>query len=274
MAIQKKPLIVHAHIFKNAGTTIDWILKKNFSKLFCEHRDDAQMVAEPDYFYNYIGARKNLKAFSSHSVSLPLRNSKIFDLLPLVMLRHPLLRVKSVYEFERKQQADTLGAKAAKTMDFQSYVAWRMRPDVPSTIRNMQIRYLTSGYSEDQFSGENTRFELAKEFINNTPMIGVVEDFDQSMVVFEQYLLSKGFDHIDLTYQKQNVSSSSGQLMTIQESLGKLETTLGSDLYLEVCEKNQDDLRLFEVAREIIRSRFDKVVDAETKLNSIQLNAC
>ena len=28
----KKPIIVHFHIFKNAGTTIDTLLERNFSK--------------------------------------------------------------------------------------------------------------------------------------------------------------------------------------------------------------------------------------------------
>ena len=29
---KKKPVILHYHIFKNAGTTIEWIFKKNFGE--------------------------------------------------------------------------------------------------------------------------------------------------------------------------------------------------------------------------------------------------
>ena len=34
----KRVIMVHTHIFKNAGTSLDWVLQKNFGKNFLDHR--------------------------------------------------------------------------------------------------------------------------------------------------------------------------------------------------------------------------------------------
>ena len=39
-------IILHGHIFKNAGTTFDWSLQKNFGKNFLDHRKDLLMRRE------------------------------------------------------------------------------------------------------------------------------------------------------------------------------------------------------------------------------------
>jgi len=61
------------------------------------------------------------------------------------MLRHPIERIRSVYDFERKQRGRTPGSRAAKSKSFRDYVAWRMTPAVAHTIRNYQTLYL-AGY--------------------------------------------------------------------------------------------------------------------------------
>ena len=40
----KKDVIVHIHIFKNAGSSFDSSLRENFGKNFVDHRDDADIV--------------------------------------------------------------------------------------------------------------------------------------------------------------------------------------------------------------------------------------
>lgn len=39
----KRDIILHSHIFKNAGTTFDYSLEKNFGKNFIDHRDDIEL---------------------------------------------------------------------------------------------------------------------------------------------------------------------------------------------------------------------------------------
>jgi len=96
-------VIAHAHIFKNAGTTIDWILQRNFGKKFLDDRNDQLIRSDTEYVAKLLSKNKKLKAFSSHSLPLPVNQIEGIDLQVMCMLRHPLLRVRSVYDFERKQ---------------------------------------------------------------------------------------------------------------------------------------------------------------------------
>jgi hypothetical protein len=42
-ASQERLVILHNHLFKNAGTTIDWSLGRELGSAFVDHRDDAGM---------------------------------------------------------------------------------------------------------------------------------------------------------------------------------------------------------------------------------------
>ena len=50
----RRKVIIHKHLFKNAGTTFDWSLHKNFGNDFCDHRDDVIKKNSYDLeLYNY-----------------------------------------------------------------------------------------------------------------------------------------------------------------------------------------------------------------------------
>ena len=37
----RRHVLIHAHLFKNAGTTFDFSLQRSFGEQFVDHRDDA-----------------------------------------------------------------------------------------------------------------------------------------------------------------------------------------------------------------------------------------
>ena len=47
-------VILHGHIFKNAGTSFDWSLERSFGEAFVDHREDKLMRE---------GRDKHLEAF-------------------------------------------------------------------------------------------------------------------------------------------------------------------------------------------------------------------
>lgn len=72
----KRDIILHSHIFKNAGTTFDYILEKNFGKSFIDHRDDKNVVdGRQRYLNDFLNKNKKIKAFSSHSIHFKAKNS-------------------------------------------------------------------------------------------------------------------------------------------------------------------------------------------------------
>jgi hypothetical protein len=145
-----RQVLIHAHMFKNAGTTFDWSLQRNFREAFIDHRDDASMRKGADFLGPYLQRERTLHALSSHWITFPLPEPDHIDIHLVLFFRDPIERIRSVYNFERRQQpADTPGAKKAKELGFVEYVEWRMQSAPGPAIRNFHTRYCSGDYFGD-----------------------------------------------------------------------------------------------------------------------------
>ncbi len=261
-----RSLILHGHIFKNAGTTLDWALARNFGENFLDHRDDEAMVSEAsDCLRDLIKINPSLQAISSHQMPFPLPELGGIELLPLYLLRHPMSRIESVYQFERRQDSDTRGAIAAKRFDFKAYVAWRMQTDVPPTIRNYQCLNISgAGAARSSIDDETSRFAIAADRIANLPLFGVVDRYDESMIVMEAKLQDMGWDNIDLAYKRQNISPQVF-LRGNDDPAARVSKDLG-ELAPQVLEKNRYDLELYQLAQKRLDHEIAEIADFEKKL--------
>ena len=264
-----RAVIAHGHIFKNAGTTFDWSLEKNFAGNFLDHRDDKQMRERgPRHVAELLNEHPHLQAFSSHH--LCNRQPEVPDcrIYPVYLLRHPLERIDSVYKFERQQEADTRGARIAKEKSFAQYVEWRMQPGVPGTIRNYQTIYLAGmhNYSEDIDPGLDV-FGSAMTTLRETPLIGIVERYDESMVLMEHHL-GVDFPGLDLSYVRQNVSRRklfsrrTSKLEAVMKRLGPLQR--------KVIDKNSLDLAIYQLASRRLDDTIAGIEDFDERLVNFQ----
>lgn len=260
-------VLAHAHIFKNAGTTIDWILERNFGRDFRDDREDQLMLKDPSYLASLIQSSPSMAAVSSHSLPLPAAPIDGVNLQVLAMLRHPLLRVRSVYDFERKQKAQTPGAIHAKKYSFKEYVEWRLQATVSPTIRNMQVLYLSRNVLPAGQSLSDAHLQGAINFVKRQPLIGLVDRFDESMVVFSEHLLNMGFE-LDFSYVRKNVTST--VTLSELEKLDRLKADLGVSLYDLLVSNNELDLQLLDVADRTVRQRFDLINNAQQKMSEIR----
>jgi hypothetical protein len=263
-------IILHGHIFKNAGTTFDWSLKKNFGKNFLDHRQDELMRKNGSaHLAQLVSDDNDLCAISSHHMTGELPELPEVNFIAIHLLRHPIERIRSVYDFERKQRGVTPGAKAAKSKSFKEYVEWRMRPDVSRTIRNYQTAYLAGHHRRSTDVNVISRhFVDAVEVVTNGSLVGLVERYDESMVVLEDTLRGY-FPQIDLSYVAQNVSASkkarSGNADATEAILGEL-----GSLQKTVIDENSFDLALYQVARVRLQSRIDGTEDFTEKLREFR----
>jgi len=142
MNLTTRKILIHCHIFKNAGTTFDWSLQRTFGQAFIDHRDDEPMRTGAAYLGPYLQEQRQgqLKALSSHHVRFPLPELENIKLIPLVLLRNPIDRAGSVYSFERQQKSNSPGAINAKKLTFPEYIDWRMEPQANGVLRNAQVR--------------------------------------------------------------------------------------------------------------------------------------
>jgi len=259
-----RPVVLHCHMFKNAGTTLDWSLARNFGSGFVDHRDDESMRQGEAYLGKYIEEHPDMSAISSHHVRFPLPKSPRLEVLPIIALRHPIDRIGSVYKFEHRQDADTRGAIKAKELSFTDYVRWRMEPDTPPTIRNFQTHFCSSSFGKEI---EKSRYLEALKKISSIPHLIIVERYDESMVLLE-HTLAPFFPDIDLSYVRQNASDERHD--SLEERLEAVREGLGDALMTEVREKNQWDLKLYEAAQTIFTERLDRIVNVDALLEDFQ----
>ena len=250
-------------MFKNAGTTFDWSLYRYFGSDFIDHREDHKMRAGSTYLSTFLEQHQNLKALSSHHVQIPLPAVEHARLIPAVILRHPLERVRSVYEFERRQQSDTPGAINAKKLTFVDYVRWRMQPSAGATIRNFQTRYCIGGLKNPKRNLTHDDLTQAIRFIRDTPLVGAVELFDESMVLFEN-ALRNWYPSIDLAYIIQNVGRN--DTSKIAAKIDSIKKDLGAEIYGELVQNNEYDLQLHTEAQSLIQDRMINTARFEPQL--------
>ncbi len=265
-------VLLHGHIFKNAGTSLDWALQRSLGDAFLDHRDEAHMREQgASHLLRVIEGAPALRALSTHH--LPSLDADVsgLELLPLFLLRHPLTRCLSVYSFERVQQADTRGAKAAKQMDLVGYLAWRLRDQVPNVIRSYQTAYLAGDHrpliAENEMSA---LFALAQSRLSGLELVGTVERYDESMVLFE-HLLKPVFPQLDLSYRIQNRSVAATPSGAGPTPAGAIEA-MGS-LASAVVDVNAYDLALHQLASRKLELAIARIDDFNHKLSEFK-NRC
>ena len=261
-------ILLHVHIFKNAGSSFDDALNHFFKDAFVDHREDeALRKGKMDYLTEYLDKHPNIEAFSSHSIYFMPENTEKYHFHPVYFLRHPIDRIRSVYSFEKKQlPATTKGSIKAKELSFEEYVAWYMQDDAPATIRNVQTIFLSGrGAAPSQM---NEKFTVALENLKQTQCIGVVDRYDESMVVFEEYL--KGyFSDIDLSYIRRNVTDKNLEV-TVEEKAKRLLEQFDTPLQNLIREKNALDFKLYDEANEQLDAKIKSIENFSQKLQNFQ----
>ena len=97
-----RTVVLHYHIYKNAGTSFDHVLTHNFG-------DRHELFDGPYPFFTIdqeqldriIMRRPQAVAFSSHQIMLPPPSSLDYRALAAIFVRNPFLRIASIYRFKR-----------------------------------------------------------------------------------------------------------------------------------------------------------------------------
>ena len=251
---ESQALIIHYHIFKNAGTSVDFALSKSFGDKWTTFEGkDACDVLTSAQVARFIDENPDLKAISSHLARPPLPTPAC---RAIAFLRHPLLRMRSVYNFVRKDGSQH-GHEMANRYSFADYLRWAFdegRDSGGVVIRNYQVVHL----SQASFRSGNiltadailADLEEAKGLIASWGTIGIVELYSQSCRVFE-LALKNSFPEFRFHIAWHNKTSGSDK--TIDQDLDIMRDELGSDLFDTSRLTNDLDLALYHWATDRIR---------------------
>lgn len=232
-----RPLVLHYHLFKNAGTSVDEVLKGNFG----DHWANAEFVVrrrQPNVqlVEQWLVEHPQIQALSSHTARFPLPRLEGLRIAPVIFVRQPLDRIHSAYEFERRQNADTPGAKLARESDFATYVRGRLERN-----DNQCNEFQATRFAALPADGSGSLAERAMRAVDELPFVGLVEDFGQSMQRLEA-VLRQTFPDFRAFGAKANVLRG----LTLEERLEEIRRALGPELHAELIAANQADLALYQ----------------------------
>jgi len=250
-----RKLIIHYHIFKNAGTSIDHILKDNFRSGFfeTEFAQHNAITGNVGLIEDWINENPKVKVLSSHTAHLPPPRVEGVEIFPFLLLRHPLVRLKSAYSFERKQKkATTFGVKLAQSTDFKTYIETYLAMPDNVNCRNVQACRLC----KREYWLKGDLGDRALDSFNELPFVGVVEAFEETIFALETWLRPY-FPKFEVFPVHQNITEKRDLANEVR--LGEIAVELGRDLFEELCALNQIDIDLHQRAlarlRESLKER-------------------
>lgn len=248
----KRKILVHHHIFKNAGTSLDYALEKCFGKSFFEFDLPDNKLVTKDVLHQFIVDHPTASAISSHHVCMVVPENEEYQIISLIMLRRPLARVRSIYNFVRQQNFQAIEFIKAKELSFKEYVLWQLEY-TPLMISNYQTHYCSriNDYSPDYLVTEQD-LEIAISNLEKCAVVGTVENYDNTLSL-AKIALSEFYSN-DIILESTHLNSS----LRVEKSDFDLHTSLveelGEDIVNQLKSMNQLDEALYKVADNMLKA--------------------
>ena len=264
--VRTRYVIVHYHIFKNGGSTIEYILERAFPGQFATvHGSDPDATLDAPNLVEFLQQNPGIAAVSSHHLRYPKSLSRQTVFFDCCFLRDPLARLYSIYNHFRRGGADSLCARWARSYNPRQF-AMRLIDEAPHQVSDVQVTQLANAGTFTRPADERD-LERATAVIREMAVPGLVEMFDESLVVAE-YFLRPAFPNLRLEYIPQNVSQAEPGAPA--ESREYWEGLWGKELYERLLRMNEMDMELVRRAKREILRRLDLVPRAAGKLADLR----
>jgi hypothetical protein len=241
----RRSIIVHFHFFKNAGSSVEFLLRDHFGEDFALYEHGLPTETFPaTVLVPFLQKHERLQAISSHTICFPAPSHRDWSVFPVVFLRHPLDRVLSMYHYEKQQDSNNPGVQVARERGLAGYVEAALSETRSRSLRNYQAWMLAHG-SEAPEDG-SALLRAATGTLTRLPVVGVVDEFAESVRQFNEWL-SPHFRDLDLQPVHRNRGIGTGSSM--DERLRTFRARIGEDLFGRLERENAVDLELYGIAR-------------------------
>lgn len=258
-------VVLHYHIFKNGGSTIDFALRRSFGDRFADFHgthDDAILTAQD--LVDLVRGNPSVSAVSSHHTRYPKPHARGVVFFDICFIRHPLRRIRSLYHYGRRIDPAHWMAQLALAHDEAGFVA-QLIEHFPHTTTDVQINHLVNGSAFARAAGPRD-LDAAIAILQDMSVPGVVELFDESLTAGE-FFLRPAFPRIDFAYIAQNVSSPDGHDPSGRgDILDVCRSTWGDELLETVLALNAWDLQLHKAAQDEVLRRLRMLPAHEERL--------
>lgn len=257
-----RKVILHYHLFKNAGTSLDGLFEQNFGKAWISlEGTHAAARLEPEEISRFIEDNPKVVAISTHHGRLPVPTFAGGSVVPLMMLRHPLDRVGSVYSFERRQGQGSRGADFAGRHTFAEYVRWRLDLARNGVINNFHGMFLLNS-ATDRRAVIPQEFSEAQARLEALDFFGIVEQFADSIDLLG-HVMRRDYPAFQTSHERRNISKE--RASTLEARLNDIRSSLGEALWDELCERNRFDLDLYDAAVKLFARRLAELPEVERR---------
>lgn len=252
LLILSRKVILHYHIFKNAGTSIDEMLKRSLGSRWREwDMDDVNARISPAQMESYLLANPELVAVSSHQAVPPLPNRQL-TVFPIIFLRHPIDRAYSAYLFEWMKQQGT----SEPIGSFDAYVEEKLALPRRNAIEDSQTLCLANTGYDTNFplrrGGDEQLLQSARDLLLAIPFLGVVEHFTQSMQQMRA-VLAPHFPDLSFELFMENCLQDPAE--SLDDKLSRIRSIMSQKTYNRLVLRNQLDIRLYEFALALFSAR-------------------
>src|SRR5579883_277168 len=261
-----RPVLLHYHILKNGGSTLEEILRRSLFDRFIsfDHPDPDAEIKNPELI-DFLKRHPQCAAFSSHQIFYPVPKERGFLFFDLCFLRDPLDRIRSIYDYFRGKPA---GADPIRMLAHRHSLREFVRgliDQMPWTVTDVQVNLLAHGLVND--CPRPADLEIALRRMRETSFLGVVGRFEESLVAAE-YAMRAIFPAIDCA--RERVNESAPPHSSVEQRIERFRAALGEDLFTELSRRNQMDRELLEQAQQEVRRRFESTPGAEARLSQIK----
>lgn len=251
-------VICHYHIYKNSGTTFDGILTANYGdRHICFDGPFPYFSINQRELLKIIGRNRAMVAFSSHQINLPVPASLDVNILPVVFVRHPLLRVYSIYKFKRATFDGTETSGNAGKMEFDEWCRHSLGHAQEAVhVSNAQVRLLGGSGSEPALQrrrnwGMENDLVQAMRNLRSVELLARTENFDADVGRFPAILARYGIEFEVGDTSPLNVEGSDFA-QSIEERIEGVSAQLQEETLAALDAANRQDMALYELAERLI----------------------
>lgn len=252
-----RTVLLHYHIYKNSGTSFEQVLDASFGAR--HERFDGPypfFTIMQDQIDQIIARRTEAVAFSSHQVLLPQPGSLDYRVIAATFLRHPILRLGSIYRYKRGSGDGTVTAELASAHDFAGWIAasFPVRTEL-THMSNPQTRYFAGVYGRQaqvRVEPGLLTYDLvtAERNLANVELLGRTEYFDADLTRFVGIAARYGLALTipEVTHHNATERSTAPVAERVEALLSQLPGALRDRLLAA----NQQDLALYAMAERLI----------------------
>lgn len=246
-------VILHYHLFKNAGSTIEDILDRSFGERFgrLETSFEGGILTNPELL-RHLDCHSGLRAFSSHQIRYPKPQAPGYLFFDICFLRDPIDRLRSFYDYfrQRPNPADPMSELANRSEP--GVFVERMVRDYPLFVKNNQVNLLACGGDSDEPDEGDLRLAIQRAL--GASFLGVVDEFERSIAAGSDSLRC-AFPELDCDVPAVNVSR--GLQGTVASRTAELRAACRPEVFEELLRVTELDRQLVAAARAEVLRRFE-----------------